>query len=325
MLVTRTPFRISFVGGGSDMSSYYERKFGAVISTSINKYMYISIHKKFEKGFRIAYSKIEEVNKVSEIEHSIVRNTLNLLNLEDQLEISSIADIPGHGTGLGSSSSYCVGLLKALTEMNNLDYSKEKIAELACKVEIDLCKEPIGKQDQYAAALGGYNKLIFNKDGSVSRNQIKISNDFKRHFERYWMVIYTGINRKAKYILEDQNKQIKNSYKYNIMNEMVRLVDPFEKALSNQSIEELGKILDHSWNLKKSLSKNISNNLINDMYDLAIKNGSLGGKILGAGAGGFLFLLVHPSGQNVIREIFKQYRIVNFSSENTGTSVVYNV
>lgn len=325
MLVTRTPFRISFVGGGSDISSYYKNNNGAVISTSIDKYMYISIHQKFDKGFRIAYSKIEEVSKISDIEHPIVKNVLKLLNVKDHLEISSIADIPGYGTGLGSSSSYCVGLLKAITEVNNIEYSKEKIACLACKVEIDMCKEPIGKQDQYAAALGGYNKFIFKTDGSVTKRQIKITNDFKRHFESCWMVVYTGITRSTKSILKDQNKQIENFNKLTAMKEMVSLVDPFEKALCDESIEELGNILKHNWDLKKTLSKNISNDFIDEMYNLALKNGALSGKILGAGAGGFLFLLVHPSTQKKMREIFKKFRIVNLASEDTGTSVVYRM
>lgn len=325
MLVTRTPFRISFVGGGSDISSYYTKQNGAVISTSVDKYIYISVHKKFDKGFRLAYSKIEEVSNISNIKHPIVKNVLKLLNVKDQLEISSIADIPGHGTGLGSSSSYCVGLLKALTKMNDMKYSKEKLAELACKVEIEMCKEPIGKQDQYAAALGGYNKLIFKKDGCVSRNKIKFGNDFKNYFESHWIVIYTGITRSTKTILKDQDNQIKNYEKFNTMNEMVSLVEPFEKAIHSESIEDLSKVLKYSWTLKKSLSKNISNNFIDDMYDLALSNGALSGKILGAGAGGFLFLLAHPSKHKKIKEKFKEYRIINFSSENSGTTVIYNM
>lgn len=232
MIVVRSPFRLSFVGGGSDIRSFYENNRGAVISTSVNKYMYLSLHRKFDQGFRIAYSKIEEVKKKDDIMHPIVRNVLEHFDVNADLEITSTADIPGKGTGLGSSSSYCISLIRALSEYFNYDLSKKEIAELACHVEIEMCQEPIGKQDQYACALGGYNKLEFCKSGQVKINPITISEDYRSIFEAHWMVFYTGKTRSASKILKVQAQMIKKPEKINRLVKMVELVDICNKYFS---------------------------------------------------------------------------------------------
>ena len=323
MIVVRTPFRVSFVGGGSDMRAFYENNKGAVISTSIDKYMYLSLHKKFDQGFRIAYSKIEDVQKKHEIVHPIVRNVLEHFDVNTDLEITSTADIPGKGTGLGSSSSYCISLIRALSEYFNFDLNKREIAELACHVEIEMCKEPIGKQDQYACALGGYNKLEFLNTGKVKVNPIKLSEDYRMNFEAHWMVFYTGKTRSASKILEAQGQLIKKPEKNNKLMKMVELVDPFIESLLSEDIAKSAELLNLNWVLKKELTADISNTQIDEMYEAAIEAGALAGKLLGAGAGGFLFLLVPPNKKLDVKYMMRHLKHVPLNSDNTGTSLVY--
>lgn len=305
------------------MRSFYENNGGAVISTSIDKYMYVSLHDKFDEGFRIAYSKIEDVREVHEIEHPIVRNVLIYFNVTKNLEITSTADIPGKGTGLGSSSSYAVSVIRALSELHNCDLKKQEIAELACHIEIKLCGEPIGKQDQYACAIGGYNKLEFEKSGQVNVIPVEMSDDYKNFFESHWMAFYTGNSRSASTILKKQSQMIKDPLKNSMLLRMVELVNPFIDSLSSENIQMTGELLNENWLLKKQLTDGISSSEIDEMYDEAKAAGALAGKLLGAGAGGFLFLLVPPSKRAEVRYALRHLKYVKFSSENSGTSVVY--
>ena len=323
MILVRTPFRVSFVGGGSDIPSFYERSHGAVVSTSIDKYMYLSMHKKFDEGFRVAYSRIEEVLRRDEIDHPIVKNVLNYFNISENLEITSTADIPGRGTGLGSSSSYCISLIRALSEYFNYDLNKQQIANLACHVEIDLCQEPIGKQDQFACALGGYNKFEFNQLGEVTTKPLNLKEDYIEFFEAHWMAFYTGETRSASKILKDQAKTIKTHDKFAHMKEMVDLVQPFVDSLVSEDIEQSSDLLNLNWRLKKQLADGISNSKIDSMYDAALKAGAMAGKLLGAGAGGFLFLLVPPNKRGAVKHAMQGRKLVTFKSDNSGTSVVY--
>ena len=323
MIVIRVPFRLSFVGGGSDIDSFYKQCPGSVISTSINKYIYINIHEKFEHGFRIAYSKVEDVKSIQKIEHPIVRNSLNLLKIKSSLEIASIADIPGQGTGLGSSSSYAVGLLLGLITHSGKTVSKSELADLACEVEINLCGEPIGKQDQFAAALGGYNRLSFGLDGKVTHKKIKLQKEFKSYFESQWLVFFTGISRSASSLLYQQKNLMNEKNIFNTQKEIATLCDDFQIALENEDFLSLARIINESWELKKSISTSISNSIIDKMYSAAIENGALGGKLLGAGAGGFLFLLVPKSKTTRVKQALKQFRLFQFSSEEDGAKVIY--
>ena len=196
MIITRTPFRMSFFGGGSDLPAYYEKNNGAVLSTSINRYMYINLHKKFNSGLRVAYSEVEEVSSVADLRHPIVKHILQYFGISGGLEISSIADIPAKGTGLGSSSSYTVGLIKAISEYQNLLISNLEIADLACHIEIDLCGEPIGKQDQYAAAVGGFNVFRFSPEGTTVQ-PVTLSSSFMHYISASLVSVYTGCERNA--------------------------------------------------------------------------------------------------------------------------------
>ena len=286
MILSKTPFRLSFVGGGSDLPTHYQKYGGSVIATSINKYMYISVHKNFENKTRVSYSKLEDVKSVESIKHPIAKNALMLFNVSG-VEIASMADIPALGTGLGSSSSYAVGLCNCLARLTKLRVSKDDLAKYACKIEIEMCEEPIGKQDQYSASFGNFNQINFNRDGSVDVIPICIENSFYNHLENCTMFFYVGVDRTANTTLNEQNERTKRGFNQKYLNEMVSLVNPFCRALSKGSLDEIASLLNVNWELKKKLSSNISNSIIDQAYNAAMKSGAIGGKLLGAGTEGF--------------------------------------
>ena len=243
MIITKTPLRMSFAGGGSDLRSFYKNFGGAVLSTSINKYIYVNINKKFDNGIRVGYSKNEEVSKIEDLEHPLVKASLKYLGIHEGLEITTIADIPSKGTGLGSSSSFISGLLNGLHYYLKNPLSKKDLAELSCHIEIDLCNEPIGKQDQYAAVFGGLNLIEFNEDDSVSVNSIKCSSDIIKKIEENIVVFYTGINRKSSSILSQQSKNMDQKNKQDIVKEMVNLCYKISSQIQNNNISNFVEIL----------------------------------------------------------------------------------
>lgn len=325
MIITKTPFRMSFVGGGSDLPDHYSNEPGHVVSTSINKYMYISIHKKFFNNIRINYSQTEEVSDPSKIQHPIVREVLKNMGINDSIEISSLADIPSNGSGLGSSSSYTVGLLNALHTYKQKEISKQQLAEYAFFVEHDLCKEPGGKQDQYAASFGGLNHFTFNPDGSVDVKPIMMSNARINNLSNSILMFYTGTTRKSSVPLKDVIDNI-NTNKVNkkILKDMSLLYVDFIEALLNGDTKNQGEILHKNWELKKSLSKIVSTDHINDFYDRALKSGATGGKLLGAGNGGFLMFIVPENKLNSVRHSLQDLKEVDFSLDTLGTQLILN-
>lgn len=325
MIVSKTPLRMSFIGGGSDLPAYYLKSRGAVISTSIQKYIYIALHPKFDRNFRLSYSKTEEVKKIEDIEHPLIRETLKILNIRCGLEISSMADIPSKGSGLGSSSSFTVGLLNALYSHKNIDVSKSILAEQACEIEISKCGERIGKQDQYAASFGGLNLIEFNSDSSVKVIPLNAKNEFISEFEKNILVFYTGITRKAGSILVQQSKDIINSSnKTRILDKMVELCYSFKDQIENSDIKNLGSILDMNWNLKKSLSNKISNSSIEEIYQVGMESGASGGKILGAGNGGFMMFIADPKFHKIIRNKLSNLKEVKFNFDRFGSEIILN-
>lgn len=324
MIITKAPLRMSFVGGGSDASAFYNKSTGMVISTAINKFVYVAINPKFSGGFRISYSQTEHCSSVDDIQHPIVRECLKYFNISDGLEIVSMADIPSSGTGLGSSSSFTVALLKALHHLKGELISDHELAKLACDIEIHKCGEPIGKQDQYAAAVGGMNKLVFNMDDTVASNPIELSDQFKLKFERHIALFYTGVTRSASTILRNQNSQISTkSATFNVVEKMVQTVDLFEEALVSEDIAALGKLIHENWQLKVKLSSSISDSWITDTYQKAISEGAFGGKILGAGAGGFFMFLAPPELHPHLADVtgLEKY---NFKLEDHGCRVIFS-
>lgn len=321
MLITKTPFRVSFCGGGSDMAAYYEKYGGCVLSTSINKYMYISIHPYFnENQTLLKYSENELVDDIKDIKHKIFNNVLNNMNVSG-VEISSTADVPG-GTGLGSSSTFTVGLLHSLYSYKGIYASKAKLAKEACEVEIERLGSPIGKQDQYAAAFGGLNFIKFNKDGTVSVSPIMMKGETYRKLEKNLVMFYTGTTRSANSILSEQKKNITQDDKNENLHKMCKLAEEMKTALENNDLSSFGRILDESWKLKRTLASGITNPEIDRAYEIAMQSGALGGKLLGAGGGGFLLFYCEEDKQDELRKNIglKEFE---FKFDHDGTSIVY--
>ena len=321
MIITKTPFRISFCGGGSDIPAFYREHGGCVISTSINRYMYISIHPYFTEGHTaLKYSKTEIVDDLKRIEHSIFKCILNDKKI-DGVEITSTADVPS-GTGLGSSSAFTVGLLHTLYCYQGKYVSKASIAEEACRVEIEKLGNPIGKQDQYAAACGGLNFISFNKDDSVTVEPVIMQQETKQELQDNIVIFYTGITHDANQILAEQKKNISEVDKTKNLIRMCDLAREMKSALENDELSDFGEILNEGWMKKKELASGIANTQIDGMYDRAISLGASGGKLLGAGGGGFLLFYCEKDKQKKLIEGIglKQFPV---RFEHDGTSVVY--
>ncbi len=321
MIGTRTPFRMSFIGGGSDLKEFYSRHSGCVISTSINKYMYIFMHPFFDNRIQIKYSKVELVDRIEAIEHPIVREVLRKFNLEG-IDINSIADIPA-GTGLGSSSSFTVGLLHSLYGFSGDKVSKAQLAKEACEIEIDILQEPIGKQDQFAAAHGGLNIIRFSTNGEVQVEPISMENKAYNELQNNLLLFYTGTTRNTSDILRNQKfNTINDQQKFDTLVQMTELVEEANRCLCESDLEGFAKTLDDNWMLKRTLSNKISTTGIDDLYSLAKNNGALGGKILGAGGGGFLLLYCEPENQQNLRKSLNKLKEVQFKFDNTGSTLL---
>ncbi|MGC8483708.1 MAG: GHMP kinase [Thermodesulfobium sp.] len=324
MIISRTPFRVSFAGGGTDLKEFYSKEYGAVLSTAIDKYIYITVNSLsyfYDHKIRISYSQTELVNDVDEIKHPVVKAALKLLKIEGGLEITSMADIPAK-TGLGSSSSFTVGLLNALYAFQGKRVSQEMLAHEACEIEIEILKEPIGKQDQYIAAYGGINYIQFNKDESVFIEPVISSKEVTKEFSKNLMMFYTGITRDAKSVLGEQQKSTKD--KFEELKKMRQLAIEIRDILNEgKNLDRIGEILDQEWRLKKSLTQSISNDVIDEYYDKALKAGALGGKLLGAGGGGFILLYVEPQNQERVRKALSDLKELSFDFESRGSTIIY--
>jgi D-glycero-alpha-D-manno-heptose-7-phosphate kinase len=319
MIVTRTPFRVSFCGGGSDLPSYYRKNGGCVLSTTINKYMYIITHKSFFPHQTVLkYSKTETVEKLDDIEHKIFRECLKQEKVEG-VEIASVADVP-QGTGLGSSSSFTVGLLNNLRCFKRQYSTKQELAEDACNMEINICGAPIGKQDQYAAAYGGLNFYRFNRDDSVSVEPVLLPSDKYAELEDNLLMMYVGGEHSASEILKEQGKNLVDKKdKEEGQKKIVELAYDLKEQLEKGNIDALGEILDENWKIKRTLANGISNPKFDEWYELALKNGALGGKILGAGGSGFFLFYVPRDKQDLFRNAMKELPEMNFKFDHQGT------
>ena len=322
MIISQTPLRMSFVGGGSDLPSFYRKHGGAVVSTAIDKFVYVSVNRKFDQSIRVSYSKTEEVGSVDLIEHRLVREALRMSEISGGIEITSVADIPSRGTGMGSSSSFAAGLLHALHAYRGEYASPERLAEESCSLEIDICQGLIGKQDQYAAAYGGFNFIEFHKDDSVSVHPIICDREMFAELERCLMMFYTGVTRPASTILDAQSAAMEDdATKQDGMRSMVKLAHQLRDELHHNRLESFGELLHENWELKKKLAQGISNTEIEQWYECARTRGALGGKLLGAGAGGFLVFFVPPHRQNAVREALG-LRQIPFEFERRGSRII---
>jgi len=325
VIISRTPLRMSFVGGGSDLPSYYRHHgVGAVVSTAINKYVYITVNDKFDDSIRVSYSKTEEVSSVADIQHKIVRETMFYLGIKGGVEITSIADIPSRGTGLGSSSAFTVGLLNALHAHRSNFVAADTLAQEACYIEIDTCGEPIGKQDQYASAFGGLNFIQFNEDDTVFTNPIICQKETLQRLQESIIVFYTGITRNASIILKAQGENLKaNPQKRDAMRRMVQLAFEMRAALQRNDLDDFGDALHENWLLKKSMADNVSSDQIEHWYERARKAGALGGKLLGAGNGGFLMFYAPSERHKAIASTLENLRKVEFGCEPEGSKIIF--
>jgi D-glycero-alpha-D-manno-heptose-7-phosphate kinase len=323
MIVSKTPLRMSFVGGGSDLPAFYREEMGAVLSTSIDKYMYICVNKKFDGRIRVSYTKTEEVEHCEEVEHPLVREALNLVGIEGGIEIASMADIPSKGSGLGSSSTYTVGLLNALYAYRNQFVSKEQLASQACEIEIDRCGEPIGKQDQYAAAYGGLNLIRFHPDDSVSVDPVICKPSLLQEMEGSILVFFTGRTRSASAVLSNQSAAMRAADRRMLMRRMVQLAFEMKEQLESGTLEHLGSLLDENWRLKAQLTSGITDPQIDAWYASGMAHGALGGKLLGAGNGGFMMFYAPEERHAKIKAALSDLEPVTFRFDRTGAQIVF--
>jgi len=321
MIVTKTPLRISFFGGGSDIPQFYNRHDGITISTTIDKHIYIAANDCVAKHIKLVYSEMEYPKNVDEIKHDRVREILKYAGITSNIEIASFSDVPTKGTGLGSSSTFTVGVLNALSNIYDLPHNKRDLAEIACHIEIDKCNEPIGKQDQYAAAFGGFNIIRYNKD-YVSVTPVPIGISTLNKLQNNLFAYNTGINRQASTILSTQVNNLNTSIDtFNDTIAMTEIADRALKYLIKNDIDSFGSILDETWKMKKKLSSNISNIMIDRMYDDGINAGAIGGKLLGAGGGGYMLFYVPEEKHYSFAKYMIQYERFKFNFVEYGSTV----
>lgn len=327
MIISRTPYRISFFGGGTDYPAWYNEHGGAVLSTTIDKYCYITcryLPPFFEHKSRIVYSKIESVSSTSEIRHVSVRECLNYLNISKGVEIHHDGDLPAR-SGIGSSSSFTVGLLNALYALKGEMISKYDLAKTAIYVEQNLNKENVGSQDQAAAAFGGFNKYVFHQDGDISVTPVVIPKVKLDLLQDHFLLYFTGLSRTASEIAIHQIESTRKKENTAQLNAIKQMVDDAIKILNknNDDMEDFGRLLDEAWNLKRSLTDKVSTSEIDYLYDRAKKAGATGGKLLGAGGGGFMLFFVPPRYKASVKEELKDFLEVPFSFENQGSQIVF--
>ncbi len=323
MIISRTPMRISFAGGGTDFSDYYMEAGGEVVSTAINKYIYITVNRKFDDLIRVSYSSTEIADSVDKIQHNIIREALKLLKISKGIEVVYMGDIPlgTAGIGLGSSSSLAVGVLNALHAYKGEHVSADRLAREACEIEIGKLKNPIGKQDQYIAAYGGLQHIKFNRDDTVFVDPIICREETKRSLKERLMLFYTGITRVSSTILSEQKAKTKMNREY--LDKIHSLSKEMHQCIIENKFEMVGGILDKGWSLKRNLASGISTSEIDKHYEKALKAGAKGGKLLGAGGGGFLLFYCEREKQQEVKKSLKELKEVPFSFEPQGSKIIY--
>ncbi|MDC0953924.1 hypothetical protein OAR93_00665 [Pelagibacteraceae bacterium] len=320
MIISKTPLRISFVGGGSDIIRKQQKKPGSVISTTINKYIYVFVNQKNDKQIRISYSKTENVKNTNEIKHPIIKACLNFFKIRNSIEIITVADIPSKGSGLGSSSTLTVGVLNALKEYTGRHISKYDLAKIAYQIESSVLKKTLGYQDHFNAAYGGFNCFKFYKNHKIEKKNLNLSKKKILNFKKYLILFNTEKYRLADKILKKIPKEKNNNY----LDQLSSFTNTFYKYLAVEDYKKIGEIIDRNWNIKKKLDKSVTNNLINKIYDTAKKNGAMTGKILGAGGGGYFLVFAHPKFRIKIIQALKKYQQVDFNFTKEGSKIIYN-
>jgi len=321
VIITQTPYRVSFAGGGTDLPAFYEHEPGAVLSVAVQHHMYVTVSPRFHKTTRAAYTRVEIADGIDKIDHTIAREALRMTGLGDHLEITTVGDVPA-GTGMGSSSSLAVGLLNALYAYKGQVTSPGALAEKACEIEIDILEKPIGRQDQYAAAFGGVNYIGFNSDHTVEVEPVPTAPEFLQDLEDHIILLYTDQQRDADTILKKQSEGSRD--KMSVLKEMRDLAGELRSTMGGRgNLEDFGRILHQGWELKRSLGFGISNTGVDDWYAAARANGAMGGKLLGAGGGGFLLVMAPPDRHDAIREAVGRPREIPVRIDRLGSRVIY--
>ncbi len=323
MIITQTPLRISFLGGGTDFPEFYQKAGGAVISTAINKFVYVIVKERFDDLIVVNYSQRETVSCVAELKHELVREAMRITGVEKGVEITTLADVPSSGTGLGSSSTVTVGLLQALYTYVGIIVTAEELAGQACEIELNRCAKPMGKQDQYIAAYGGLRLIEFPADAQVKVSKILIPEKALDELNRRLMLFFTNITRSSASVLMEQRGNIGDCQE--VLCQMRDMAYTGSKHLANGDLDALGRLMHAGWQLKKKLASSVSNDAIDAMYQAALKAGALGGKIAGAGAGGFLLLYCPLDKQDQVREALGHLRELPIGLERDGSKVMLNL
>lgn len=323
MIISKTPLRISFVGGATDLREFYKYKPGKVVSTAIDRYMYVFVNERWREGMRISYSKVEHIDNVDSIEHGLVRESLKLVGVNKNIEIGYHSDmLPAHeGSGLGASSSILVGTLHALHAFVGEHVSAEQLAREACQIEIDILGSPIGKQDQYAASYGGFNYIQFNPDESVYVNPVIMRPEIKEKLNRRLLMLHTGLNKRSDEILIEQRQ--KTSSNLEALTKMAEFTGDLMQILTNGDLNGFGELLNKNWVFKRELASKITNPKIDDYYNRAREAGAIGGKVLGSGGGGFLLFYCPEEKQDNVRNALQDLRELKFKFENQGSRIIY--
>ncbi len=322
MIVVQTPLRISFLGGGTDLPDFYHQEEGCVLSSAIDKYIFVIIKKRFDDKIRVGYTRTEMVDSLDEVQHELVRESLRLTGITRQVELATMGDIPSQGSGLGSPSTVTVGCLHALYAYKGQLVDAETLARQACQIEINILGKPIGKQDQYIAAYGGLRFLRFRPDESVAVEEVTLSSELRRALDARLLLFFTGITREASTILSRQVAKMGASMA--VLRALKDLAVEGRRSLEQGQLDRLGALLDEGWGLKRQLAEGISNDQIDAMYQAARRAGALGGKITGAGGGGFLLLYCPPKYHDAVRYALRGLRELPFRLERDGTKVIFN-
>lgn len=322
MIIVQTPLRISFFGGGTDFPSYFMEEGGCVLSSAIDKFIFLAIKERFDKKLRVGYTRTEMVDGIDEIQHELIREALRVTGIEDGVEITTMGDIPSEGSGLGSSSTVTVGALHAMYAYRGEIVSAERLAREACTIEIGTLKKPIGIQDQYIAAYGGMRFFEFLPEGEVKVERIGISPDARRALNDNFLLFFTGVSRSSSSILTEQKSNIQD--RFGELREIKQMAYQAREYVETENFDAIGGLMHQSWELKKRLAGTISNGHINDMYEAARSAGAIGGKIAGAGGGGFLLLYVPYERQTRVRAVLKDLQELPFRLEADGTKIIFN-
>ncbi len=322
MIITQTPLRISFFGGGTDFRDFFQQEEGWVLSSAIDKYIYVTIKKRFDHKIRVGYSQTELVDHIDELQHELVRESLRKTGITQGVEISTMADIPSEGSGLGSSSTVTVGLLNALYAYGGTPVGHEQLAREACEIEIDVLGKPIGVQDQYIAAYGGQRFIHFLQNNCITVTHLRLNDQLRRKLNQNLLLFYTNITRKAESVLTEQVQKMAEHHA--VLHAMKGLACQARAAIEAGELDELGYLLDQSWQLKKQLASGISNAFIDELYHTARQAGALGGKITGAGGGGFLLLYCPREKQDALRTALSALPELPFHLERDGSKVIFH-